>query len=125
MQRHVEQKFRNAFAFGLIALIVTSFALISRRGINAMAIYEGRASFLPAATGNELVFIIFITIASVSFILFALDFVISGVKFDENKEKRLREFAARCRGRGYSRDEISNLLLRYGWKESEIKNYLN
>jgi len=125
MQRHVEHKFRNAFAIGIIALLAVSFALVSGRGINTMAVYEGKGDILSAETGTGLGFMIVVTFVSVLFVLFALDFIIAGDKFDEREEKNLRDFAARCRGRGYSKEETSALLAKYGWKRIEIENYLN
>jgi len=125
MQRHVENKFRNAFGWGILALLAVLFALTAGHDINAMAIYDSKGDLLSAQNGTGLGFMIAVTIFSVLFILFALDFVLAGNKFDENDEKKLRTFAAMCRGRGYSRAEITSLLAKHGWNEAEIKNYLN
>jgi len=125
MQRRVEHKFRNAFAIGIIALLVSFFALVAGKGINAMAIYEDRGALLSSETGTGLGFMIVVTFVSVLFVLFALDFVIAEDKFDEKDEKKLRAFAAMCRGRGYSKEEITTLLTKNGWNKTEIKNYLN
>jgi len=125
MQRHIERKFRNSFIIGVIALLAVTFALVTGRGINAMAIYEEKGTILSAQTGTGLGFMIVVTIFSVMFALFALDFIIAGGNVDESAEKRLREFAAKCRGRGYSKEETISLLAKHGWDEAEIKDYLN
>lgn len=125
MQKHIENKFRNALNIGIIALLVVSFALISGNGINTMAFYEGNAESLAPRSGTGFGFIIAVTIASILFVMYAFDFIVSRKNFNEEEEKKLRLFAARCRGRGYSREEVINLLARHGWKENIIKRYLN
>jgi len=125
MQRHVERKFRNAFTVGIIALLAVSFALSAGHNINTMAIYEEKGAILSAETGTGLGFMMVITFISILFVLLTLDFIIAENKFDENDEKELRTFAAMCRGRGYTKEEIVNLLAKRGWDESEIENYLN
>ena len=90
MQRHVEHKFRNAFTIGLIALLVISLALVAGRGINTMAIYDDKGELLSAGTGIGVGFMIIITIASILFVIFTLDFIIAENKFNENDEKKLR-----------------------------------
>ena len=125
MQRHVEHKFRNAFGWGVVALLVSLFALSAGHDINAMAIYEDKGDILSSETGTGLGFMIVVTIFAVLFVLFAFDFILSENKFNENDEKKLRTFAAMCRGRGYSTKEVTALLTKNGWDEAEIENYLN
>jgi len=125
MQRHAEHKFRNAFSIGLIALLLVLLVSTMGHDINAMAIYNEEGDVLSAENGIGIGLMVVVSFISVLFVLSAMDFMIAENKFNEKDEKKLRAFAAMCRGRGYSRDEITNLLAKHGWKETEIKNYLN
>ena len=125
MQRHVKHKFENAFGWGIVALLVVCFALVSGNGINTMAIYEDNAQSLSPQTGTGIGFMIAVTIASILFVVYAFDFAIVGHKLKEEEENKIRVFAAQCRGRGYSKERIITLLAEHGWDAKEIKTYLS
>lgn len=125
MQRHVEHRFDRAFAWGIIALLTVMLFSSIGHGINAMAVYEEKGEVLSEGGGIGIGFMVVVTIASILFVVSAFDFIISENKFNEEDEKKLRVFAARCRGRGYSREQIHSILVKHGWNEREINSYLN
>ena len=124
MQKRLRENLENAIFVGIAALLLVSLLYIIGGDIHARAISNGEILTVDKARPGP-IYLILITISSISFVIFSFRALFLGFRLNEEEEIKVRNFVFSCMTRGYTREEAIEMLEKKGWEREEIDRILN